>query len=278
MKFKTRLYITFLTIVLLPLFLTFLAFVSIWSYMAGRETDFGIEGDYFAASEPLEALGRATEETYQELLAEVIGNTGRIEDTCYLEEVNRTITRKASYLLVRKDDEIFYTGNQTAAEKIFDRLPPFGAMDPQTKAGVYFNDLQKFAWQIDFTFSDGSQGSVFVITRIASVISHRLLKDMFFAITIILIFTSIMLTQWIQKGVFDPINQLNTAMKKIKDGNFEYMLQTENKGEIGELYHNYEDMRLRLKESTDEKLLHEKQNKEFISNISHDLKTPITAI
>ena len=278
MKFKTRLYITFLTIVLLPLFLTFLAFVSIWSYMAGRETDFGIEGDYFAASEPLEALGRATEETYQELLAEVIGNTGRIEDTGYREEVNRTITRKASYLLVRKDDEIFYTGNQTAAEKIFDRLPPFGAMDPQTKAGVYFNDLQKFAWQIDFTFSDGSQGSVFVITRIASVISHRLLKDMFFAITIILIFTSIMLTQWIQKGVFDPINQLNTAMKKIKDGNFEYMLQTENKGEIGELYHNYEDMRLRLKESTDEKLLHEKQNKELISNISHDLKTPITAI
>ena len=67
-------------------------------------------------------------------------------------------------------------------------------------------------------------------------------------------------------------------MKKIKDGNFEYMLQTENKGEIGELYHNYEDMRLRLKESTDEKLLHEKQNKELISNISHDLKTPITAI
>ena len=117
-----------------------------------------------------------------------------------------------------------------------------------------------------------------MITRIASVISHRLLKDMFFAITIILIFTSIMLTQWIQKGVFDPINQLNTAMKKIKDGNFEYMLQTENKGEIGELYHNYEDMRLRLKESTDEKLLHEKQNKELISNISHDLKTPITAI
>ena len=49
-------------------------------------------------------------------------------------------------------------------------------------------------------------------------------------------------------------------------------------GEIGELYRNYEDMRLRLKESTDEKILAEKQNKELVSNISHDLKTPITAI
>ena len=37
-------------------------------------------------------------------------------------------------------------------------------------------------------------------------------------------------------------------------------------------------MRLRLKESTDEKFEQEKQNRELISNISHDLKTPITAV
>ncbi|MDE7130396.1 MAG: HAMP domain-containing histidine kinase, partial [Lachnospiraceae bacterium] len=53
---------------------------------------------------------------------------------------------------------------------------------------------------------------------------------------------------------------------------------TEEKGEIGELYRNYEDMRLRLKESTDEKFEHEQKNKELVSNISHDLKTPITSI
>ena len=47
---------------------------------------------------------------------------------------------------------------------------------------------------------------------------------------------------------------------------------------MAELAVNYEDMRLRLKESTEEKLQRENQNKELISNISHDLKTPITAI
>ena len=71
---------------------------------------------------------------------------------------------------------------------------------------------------------------------------------------------------------------MNIAMKKIKGGNFDYRLQTESKGEIGELYRNYEDMRLRLKESAEEKIHQEKQNRELISNISHDLKTPITAI
>ena len=38
------------------------------------------------------------------------------------------------------------------------------------------------------------------------------------------------------------------------------------------------DMRKRLKESTEEKILMDKENKELISNISHDLKTPITAV
>ena len=104
------------------------------------------------------------------------------------------------------------------------------------------------------------------------------LTEMFIAILIILVITSLMLTGWIYKGVFEPVKLLNMGMRKIKDGNFDYMLPTETKGEIGDLYRNYEDMRLRLKESAEEKLQQEEQNRELISNISHDLKTPITAI
>jgi signal transduction histidine kinase len=37
-------------------------------------------------------------------------------------------------------------------------------------------------------------------------------------------------------------------------------------------------MRIRLKETTEEKIQYDKESKELISNISHDLKTPITAI
>ena len=48
--------------------------------------------------------------------------------------------------------------------------------------------------------------------------------------------------------------------------------------EIGELCTDFEEMRRRLKESAEEKLESERQNKELISNISHDLKTPITAV
>jgi signal transduction histidine kinase len=44
------------------------------------------------------------------------------------------------------------------------------------------------------------------------------------------------------------------------------------------LYSNYEEMRLRLKENAEEKLERERQNRELITNITHDLKTPITSI
>ena len=81
-----------------------------------------------------------------------------------------------------------------------------------------------------------------------------------------------------KRQVLAPINKLNVAMQNIAEGNFEYRLTSEDTREIGELYRNYEDMRLRLKESTEEKKQNEQQNRELISNITHDLKTPITAI
>ena len=110
------------------------------------------------------------------------------------------------------------------------------------------------------------------------MVSRSFLIYLFSAIIFILVLTSIVLTQWVYKGFFEPINRLNVAMQQIAEGNFEYSLTSEDTNEIGELYRNYEDMRLRLKESTEEKIQNERQNRELVSNISHDLKTPITAI
>ena len=118
------------------------------------------------------------------------------------------------------------------------------------------------------------------IGSMENVASHAFLMYMIISIAIILAVTSFFMTKWIQRGVFDPINRLNLAMKKISSGNLDYALETnsEDTSEIGDLYNNYEEMRLRLKESADEKIESERQNRELVSNISHDLKTPITSV
>ncbi len=272
MKFKTRLLITFLTIVLLPLMLTMIAFMN-------AQREFGLVNmDYTMVSEPEQAFEKISEEIFREVERQIDEDEALMEDIEYLSGLNGEIKDKASYILVRKGNDIYYTGNEAAASKIFDLLPGYGYGNAGGDSGYYYNSMSKLVKQLDFRFSDGEEGSFFIIMRINSLISKQLLIDMVIAIIVILVFTSLMLTQWIQRGVFLPVNELNTAMKNIADGNLEYMLNTDSKGEIGELYKNYEDMRLRLKESTDEKFEHEKQNRELISNISHDLKTPITAI
>ena len=279
MKFKTRLRVTFISIIVLPLLLTIMAFVVIGIYLMSVQKGIGLqEIDYEMMSDSMQEFTTNTDQAYFVLLDQARKDSTRLEDIAYLEHVNSEISRQSTYLIVRKNDDMYYTGNETAAEMIFPKLPKYGEPSLEEETGYYYNELEKYVKQIDFKFSDGSPGSVFVISKVNSLISKHLLVDMFIAILVILIFTSMMLTQWIQKGVLNPINELNIAMRKIKEGNFDYALQTDAKGEIGDLYRNYEDMRLRLKESAEEKLQHEKQNKELVSNISHDLKTPITAI
>lgn len=114
--------------------------------------------------------------------------------------------------------------------------------------------------------------------NLSGLISKRLMIDMIVAMVIILTVTSLIVTGWVMNGVYRPIRQLSQAMHQIADGDFEYSLTTNKTGEIATLFNNYEQMRLRLKESAEEKVQNEKQNKELISNISHDLKTPITSI
>ena len=132
--------------------------------------------------------------------------------------------------------------------------------------------------QLDFCFPDGARGSLFIVKRVMGLISGKFLSGLFVSMLTILVFTAFLLTRWLERSIFTPISAINIAMNNIRDGNFTYTLSTGEEGEIGDLYRNYEDMRLRLKESADEKLEREKQNRELISNISHDLKTPITSI
>lgn len=279
MKFKTRLVITSLSIILLPLLLTSIMFLLVGSHIEDAESKFGIlDKNNASFIYTIENYSRITEEVLEGVKRQIVEDPTKLENKEYLDRLTEDLRDKSSYVIVRKNDQIYYTGNNNGARRIFDMLPEYGNEMPDEETGFYYNDMKKLVKGVDFKFSDGDEGSFFIVTSMNSLLSKKMLRNMIIAFILVLIFTSIILTQGIQKGIFTPINQLNTAMQNIAEGNLEYMLTTGEKGEIGELYRNYEDMRLRLKESLDEKFEHEKKNRELISNISHDLKTPITAV
>ena len=121
----------------------------------------------------------------------------------------------------------------------------------------------------DISILDGS-------SRTAKV--QLMTKDLFFSAFMILVITGLSVGSWIYRSMAAPLAKLKKATYNIKEGNLDFVLDVEGTDEFSELCQDFEDMRRRLKESAEERVRMDKENKELISNISHDLKTPMTAI
>lgn len=136
-----------------------------------------------------------------------------------------------------------------------------------------------YAIMMSFPILTALLGFSLVVVSGDDYVPRPIFMQVFIALILALILMSLIITTWTNKGVFTHIRRLNEAMGSIAEGNFDYALpRDEMGGEIGELYKSYEDMRLRLKESSEDTIQNEQKNRELISNITHDLKTPITAI
>ena len=95
---------------------------------------------------------------------------------------------------------------------------------------------------------------------------------------IILLGAGFALLSWVYSSILRPLDELRRATRKIKDGDLNFTLEAERNDEIGQLTQDFEEMRIRLKESQEGKMNSDRESKELINNIAHDLKTPITTI
>ena len=152
MSFKKRLILIFLTIIILPLFLTFMALIVIGSMLNSQGMPFG---NGFNFNWAIQSYGQLTEEVAVQIDEVIDTNASLLEDRSYLQELNEEVSDKNSYVVVRKDDELYYTGNEDSAKRIFERLPEYGTDREDREAGYYYDDMRKFVRQFDFAFSDG---------------------------------------------------------------------------------------------------------------------------
>ncbi|SFJ76820.1 Signal transduction histidine kinase [Paenibacillus sp. UNC496MF] len=84
---------------------------------------------------------------------------------------------------------------------------------------------------------------------------------------------------WITtKDIVRPLRQLEQGSRCIAEGDLNFSLQSKVRNEVGSVIRSYEKMRSELQQSIGAQLALEENRKELISNISHDLKTPLTSI
>ncbi len=277
MTFKHKLLLAFVTIIFLPVLLCIIAFLIVGNVLALQDGARQLQ-NYNTLADNVQTNSAVIDSLYNEVREKTEQDPYALENKEYDGELAEKLQGYNCYILIRKDQEIYYTDNQKDANRLFTALPQYRGNSAQGAGSGYVLKNSRLIRQMDFSFSDGAQGSFFVVTQVVFMFSKKFVVAMFFAILAVLCITGAILTSWLKRSLYEPVRALNIAMNNIRDGNFEYRLQTNDKGEIGELYRNYEDMRLRLKETAEEKLEDEKHDRELISNISHDLKTPITSI
>ena len=134
-------------------------------------------------------------------------------------------------------------------------------------AQEYMANSSDVVYDISIDESENNQTQVKLMT-----------KDLLFTATVILVFTALSIGLWIYRSIATPLVKLKKATQNIKEGNLDFVMNVEGNDEFSDLCRDFEEMRKRLKESAEEKIVLDKENKELISNISHDLKTPITAV
>ena len=282
MKLKTRLITAFFVIACVPLMLALLAFAGFSHIQVNAlKAKLGITDiSYESLANTLQVLNEATEDVFDEMSIKAEENADAYLDTTYLDTLNAELQDKSSYLIVRKGKSLYYSGASDANLRLFRELPSYGASVYKADGTYIAQDVQAYVKQVEMVFSDGDQGSAFIITSVSNTMPElkKLVWDMLIAILMILVLTGALLSAWIYRGINTPMQKLREATQHIKDGDLDFELKVEGKDEFSGLCRDFEEMRQRLRDSNAEKEAYDKENKELISNISHDLKTPITAI
>jgi signal transduction histidine kinase len=225
------------------------------------------------------------EEAFHRVIKHTIERTpSLLDDPTYLTELSDEMISKDTYLAVRTGNQWFYLSDGIRDKlDLIKQLPAYkyaGSYDEETTpTRSYGNELYGIT-QFDYTMNNGQPATLFMVHKIDPLVFfvRKFFPILFISLIIILIFTHSILTYMMSKNIIRPLRELHNATRRIKEGDLNFQVKVEGKDEIGQLGIAFEEMRSQLAQSILLQLQYEENRKELISNISHDLKTPITAI
>ncbi|MED3573116.1 HAMP domain-containing sensor histidine kinase [Cytobacillus praedii] len=190
------------------------------------------------------------------------------------------INQKGISIVVRKDSKITYISPSYRGNNLQHELPPFEETNINTRDTIKVGSLFYTYVKFDFRFSDNEKGSIFVLRKVSSYaeLSKELFPILLGSLLLLFIMMIGILNYLVSRSIIKPISVLRKGAERIKSGDLNFQIAAASKNEIGQLNQAFEEMRIKLKESVDLQIQYEENRKELLSNISHDLKTPITSI
>lgn len=277
MSIKDRLRLSYLAMLVIPIILTLVVSGLAGRYYTGDMLK-SLGGEY-----PINPLNDALTERNR-LFAEIkqtsLLNPEKLVDKDFLSRLEERFIIFDSGVIIRREKEIIYSSPMLEGFNYEEYLPKFGEYMEDIMVPLHGKHKELLINQHDFYFSDHTKGTLFWVMNIKPL--KRAFQQITATMTIfvmgILFLTNVALTYLVSGSIIRPLNRLKASAYEIKEGNLDFQIKDDSKDEIGELNRAFEEMRARLKHSLDKQIQYENNRKELISNISHDLKTPITSI
>lgn len=116
----------------------------------------------------------------------------------------------------------------------------------------------------NFYLDDSSQGSFFFVIdgKPVSSFLNKVVPLLIITFLIAFIITNALLTFFIARNIIMPLKRIQKSVNQIKKGNLDSPLQLDRKDEFGALSSDFEEMRIRLRESVEQQLKYETNSKE----------------
>lgn len=283
MKLKHKLIISFLSIIAIPLSLFCLFSVILVQYQVTLiQNSYGVAAeltDFFPTNNRL--FNQLMNNVQSKLVQEVNNNKELIEDKTALDYYCRKQAGQFVNVVLLKEDEIYYCYKSLEQGEIEAIAQEAVQEDSVQDNAVYLSKENTILGKaMETVFADGSRCQIFTLVRVNQWLPElkMLVTQFILAMVFILFLTACIFTTWIYRSIVQPIKELRLATEKIKTGNLDFQVKQGGNDEMGQLCTDFEEMRQRLKENAEEKIRFDNENRELISNISHDLKTPITSI
>jgi signal transduction histidine kinase len=204
----------------------------------------------------------------------------RFTDNGFLKKTDEQLNELHAGLIVMINNRITFASPYVDSADLYNQLQ--GAQtdpDQHQWGGTKINDRFTMV-KYDITFSDRSTGTVYVLSDLNMFFEsiRKFFPLLILSLLVVVGLTNGILTYLVSRSLIKPLYALKHAAEQIKDGDLGQEVNLNRKDEIGELGASFEAMRVRLNDSIRLQLQYEENRKELISNISHDLKTPITGI
>ncbi|MDQ6419159.1 HAMP domain-containing sensor histidine kinase [Paenibacillus sp. LHD-117] len=220
---------------------------------------------------------------YGELTYVLREDAGQMQNPAFLSDLQERLSKQWAGLIISKDGTVSEVSpflSSLAPDENWQLLTEF----PREK--LYFQSYRFTTHQLRFQYPDGGEGTVLLLYRTEQIPFFWHPLTMILSLLSILL-TSLLLTYFVSRSIIKPLQSLRTAALQIKEGDLSQPMALQKKyckpklgrsNEVVQLGAAFEEMRVRLKHSIDQSLQYEENRKLLLSHISHDLKTPISAI